>query len=129
MEGNCQLDRQQRLLSRVILALVILEAVGFTLSRVTLVWDDNDSAQPGMSILEFLVPLLPLLIAEKTLLNFLTNFLDTPQQAVNACGRSTVLIAKCAIPTRPLQDCARWKSTPFDVAAAPTVDLAGMTLF
>jgi len=95
---------------------------------VTLVWDDNDIAQPWNVNLEFLVPLLPLLIAEKTLLQFLDYFLDTPQQAVMHAGARTVLIAKCAIPQGPASDALDGKVRRLMVAAAPPVDLAGMTL-
>lgn len=54
-------------------ALAVLDAVGFPVDCVTLIHRDGDAIKPGDSVLELDGPILPLLLAERTMLNLLSH--------------------------------------------------------
>jgi nicotinate-nucleotide pyrophosphorylase (carboxylating) len=65
--------RQPGVVCGLTLALVVLEAAGFPLSGATLVSHDGDTVVAGATVLRLSGPLPPILLAERTLLNFLTH--------------------------------------------------------
>lgn len=65
--------RQPGVVCGLTLALVILEAVDFPLSGATSLRRDGDLVTPGTSVLHLSGPLQLLLLAERTMLNFLTH--------------------------------------------------------
>jgi nicotinate-nucleotide pyrophosphorylase (carboxylating) len=79
--------RARGVVSGVPVALVVLETVGFPLSGVTVVRNDGDSVEPGSVVLEIAGPLRPMLLAERTLLNFMTH-LSGIATATNAWARA-----------------------------------------
>ncbi len=54
-------------------ALVVLEGVGFPLADVTVSLRDGDTVAPARTVLTASGPLRPLLLAERTMLNFMTH--------------------------------------------------------
>ena len=79
--------RARGVVSGVPVALVVLETVGFPLSGVTVVRNDGDAVEPGSVVLEIAGPLRPMLLAERTLLNFMTH-LSGIATATNAWARA-----------------------------------------
>jgi nicotinate-nucleotide pyrophosphorylase (carboxylating) len=65
--------RERGVVCGVDVARVALEAVGFPLAGVTVGVRDGEAAAPGRRILTASGPLRPLLIAERTMLNFMTH--------------------------------------------------------
>lgn len=65
--------RQPGIVCGVPVALAVLEAVGFPQSGVTIVHQDGDTVGANDVILHLYGPLRPLLLAERTLLNFMTH--------------------------------------------------------
>ncbi len=54
-------------------ALAVLDAVRFPVDHATLIHRDGDAIAPGDSVLELDGPILPLLLAERTMLNLLSH--------------------------------------------------------
>jgi nicotinate-nucleotide pyrophosphorylase (carboxylating) len=65
--------RQPGIVCGLPVALVVLEAAGFPLTDATLIHEDGDRVSPGDAVLHCSGPLRPLLLAERTLLNFMTH--------------------------------------------------------
>jgi nicotinate-nucleotide pyrophosphorylase (carboxylating) len=65
--------RQPGVVCGVMVALTVLEAVRFPLSGVTIVHQDGDVIKANDAVLHLSGPLRPLLLAERTLLNFMTH--------------------------------------------------------
>lgn len=65
--------RQPGIVCGVTVALVVLEAVQFPRSGVTIIHEDGDAVEAGDAVLHLSGPLRPLLLAERTLLNFMTH--------------------------------------------------------
>ncbi|MGC2174997.1 MAG: carboxylating nicotinate-nucleotide diphosphorylase [Acidimicrobiales bacterium] len=65
--------REKGVVCGVDVALVVLEAVGFPLADVAVNLRDGDTAAPGRMVLAASGPLRPLLVAERTMLNFMTH--------------------------------------------------------
>ncbi len=65
--------RQAGVVCGVPVALTVLDAVGISLSGVRVRRGDGESVPPGEVVLEIDAPVRPLLVAERTLLNFMTH--------------------------------------------------------
>lgn len=65
--------RESGVVCGVDVALVVLEAVGFPLADVTVSLRDGDTVAPARTVLTASGPLRPLLVAERTMLNFMTH--------------------------------------------------------
>jgi nicotinate-nucleotide pyrophosphorylase (carboxylating) len=65
--------REMGVVCGVDVALVVLEAVGFPLDGVTVDLRDGDTVAPGRAVLRASGRLRPLLVAERTMLNFMTH--------------------------------------------------------
>jgi nicotinate-nucleotide pyrophosphorylase (carboxylating) len=65
--------REKGVVCGVDVALIVLEAVGFPLAGVAVNLRDGDTAAPGRTVLAASGPLRPLLVAERTMLNFMTH--------------------------------------------------------
>jgi nicotinate-nucleotide pyrophosphorylase (carboxylating) len=65
--------RQPGIVCGVTVALAVLEAAQFPLSGVTIIHPDGDAVESKDAVLHFSGPLRPLLLAERTLLNFMTH--------------------------------------------------------
>ncbi len=66
-------SRDSGVVSGIDVALVVLDKVGFALDGVTVHLHDGDVVAPGAALLTASGALRPLLVAERTLLNFLTH--------------------------------------------------------
>ena len=65
--------RQPGIVCGLMVALTVLESAAFPLSGVTLLHQDGDQISRGDAVLHFSGPLRPLLLAERTMLNFMTH--------------------------------------------------------
>jgi nicotinate-nucleotide pyrophosphorylase (carboxylating) len=65
--------RQSGIVCGLAVALVVLEAVSFPLSGATLIHQDGDAIASGDAVLHLSGPVRPLLLAERTMLNFMTH--------------------------------------------------------
>jgi nicotinate-nucleotide pyrophosphorylase (carboxylating) len=65
--------RQPGIVCGLSVALAVLESAAFPLSGVTLLHHDGDRIARGDALLHFSGPLRPLLLAERTMLNFMTH--------------------------------------------------------
>ncbi len=84
--------RQPGIVCGVTVALAVLEAVQFPLSGVTIIHQDGDAVESGDAVLHLSGPLRPLLLAERTLLNFMTH-MSGVATATNAWVRALEGIA------------------------------------
>lgn len=71
--AGCVAARQSGIVCGVPVALAVLDAVRFPLSGVTVVRRDGEAIKAGAVVLRLSGPLRPLLLAERTLLNFMTR--------------------------------------------------------
>jgi len=65
--------RQSGIVCGLAVALTVLDEVSFPSAGITLVHEDGDTIAPGGAVLHLSGPLRPLLLAERSLLNFLTH--------------------------------------------------------
>jgi len=65
--------RQPGIVCGLIVALAVLESAAFSLTGVTLIHQDGDRIASGDTVLHVSGPLRPLLLAERTMLNFMTH--------------------------------------------------------
>lgn len=79
--------RQTGIVCGVEVALAVLEAVQFPLSGVTIIHQDGDTVHADDAVLHLWGPLRPLLLAERTLLNFMTH-MSGIATATNAWARA-----------------------------------------
>jgi nicotinate-nucleotide pyrophosphorylase (carboxylating) len=87
--------RQSGVVCGLAVALTVLDEVAFPLTGITLVREDGDSIVPGEAVLHLSGPLRPLLLAERSLLNFLTHLsgiATTTQRWVSAIDATSTTV-------------------------------------